>query len=265
MEPWVAQWDGPRPRVHPVRTPAGALVSCDAPADHPWHHGLWFTIKYLNGENFWEEYDAFGTLESVAVEPDGAGGWRATIDWVRPGGRGIAARDTRTITPRAIDDDSYALDWDVTVTPLTDTLFDRTPFTTWGGYGGLTLRGAPDWVDTELVLPDGMPRERTLGDRAPWCSLQGRATRADGKEGIAGVAIFDHPENIRHPSPWYGSTRADTYGEGWANFLNAAFLWDEPLACATGEPLRLRYRVLVHDGARTAHRLAAAYDAWIGE
>ena len=28
--------------------------------------------------------------------------------------------------------------------------------------------------------------------------------------------------------PWYGSTRADTYGDGWANFVNAAFLWDEP-------------------------------------
>ena len=55
--------------------------------------------------------------------------------------------------------------------------------------------------------------------------------------------------NRRHPVPFYGSTRAATYGEGWSNFLNAAFLLHEPLDVAAGEALRIRHRVVVHDGA----------------
>jgi hypothetical protein len=79
------------------------------------------------------------------------------------------------------------------------------------------------------------------------------------------VAILDHPGNPRHPVPWYGSTRAATYGdEGWSNFLNAAFLWDEPLRVGAGKPLRFAYRVLVHDGAWDADRIAAAYADWVG-
>jgi hypothetical protein len=263
MDLWHARWDPPHPHLDPVLTPAGARVTCDAPPDHPWHHALWFTIKFLNRENFWEEYDEFGVQRTVSVDPIAGDGVRAALEWVRPDGETVAAREVRTIVARAVDSDTYALDWDVQLTPTTDTTFDRTPFTTWGGYGGLTLRGAPDWVDTELLLPDGTPRERTLGERAEWCSLQGRARRADGTTGIAGVALLDHPANARHPSPWYGSTRAETYGEGWANFVNAAFLWDEPLRHAAAEVLHLRYRVLVHDGALTVSRLADAYDTWI--
>ena len=54
--------------------------------------------------------------------------------------------------------------------------------------------------------------------------------------------MFDHPSNPRYPTPWYGSTKADTYGEGWANFFNAAFLWDESMTVSAGDSLRLRYR-----------------------
>jgi len=264
MDRWEPSWEPPHPHVDPLRTPSGARLTCDAPADHPWHHGLWFTIKLVNGENFWEEYDEFGTQHARRVETVGDT-VTAQIDWVRPDGHTVAAREQRQIRERDLDADAYALDWQISVAPSVDTLFDRTPFTTWGGYGGLTLRGAPDWTDTELLLPDGGVRERTLGDRAEWCALQGRVVHPDGNAAIAGVAILGHPDNLRHPTPWYASTRADTYGEVWANFCNAAFLWDEPWQCPAGEELRLRYRVVVHDGPRSARWLADAYDTWIAE
>ncbi len=44
-----------RPHVHPLRTPSGFTLTRNAPEDHPWHHALWFTIKFVNEENFWEE------------------------------------------------------------------------------------------------------------------------------------------------------------------------------------------------------------------
>ncbi len=328
-------WDAPRPFVHPVTTPAGAVLSVEAPADHPWHHALWFTIKFVNEENFWEEYGDFGTLRTINVE-EAADVVTATLDWIAPDGESIRLRETRTIRTAPIDADAYLIDWSESLSVPVATTLDRTPFTTWGGYGGLTLRGAPTWTDTVLRLADGADRDRCLGDPSPWLSIEGtptewhreadphsnpsrseeraeasssgasRATnppshpnvRADmeavsntpsrseeraeasssgasratnppshpsgrAEEEPAGVVIFDHPGNVRAATPWYASTRADTYGEGWANFVNAAFLWHEPLTLAAEETLDLTYRVIVHDGHWESERIQAEYDRWI--
>ena len=102
--------------------------------------------------------------------------------------------------------------------------------------------------------------ERLLGVPSAWCDLSGQV---DGTE--AGVLVLDHPSNPRHPVPWYGSTRAATYGDdGWSNFLNAAFLWDAALAVAGGETLPFRYRVVVHEGIWTVDRCAEAWERWVG-
>ena len=77
------------------------------------------------------------------------------------------------------------------------------------------------------------------------------------------MAIFDHPRNVRHPTPWYASTRAGTYGEGWANFLNAAFLWNDALAWPAHTPLELLHRVLVHDGSWTTEHIDDAYHRFV--
>ena len=113
-------------------------------------------------------------------------------------------------------DDAYVIDFD-TALPRVDVVLDRTPFTTWGGYGGLTLRGAGTWSDTRLLLADGGSHQQVHG-------VPARVVRPVERGGRR--RLFDHPDNPRYPTPWYGSTRADTYGEGWANFVNAAFLWE---------------------------------------
>ena len=127
------------------------MLSVEAPADHPWHHALWFTIKFVNGENFWEEYGEFGTLRTTDVD-ESADGVTATLEWVAPDGESIRLRETRTIRTEPIDDDAYLIDWSESLTVPVATELDRTPFTTWGGYGGLTLRGAPTWTDTVIRL-----------------------------------------------------------------------------------------------------------------
>ncbi len=279
-------WDAPRPFVHPLTTPAGAVLSVEAPADHPWHHALWFTIKFVNGENFWEEYGEFGLLRTTAVREAGDI-IEADLEWIASDGESVRLRETRTITRVPIDADAYAIDWTERLSVDTDTVLDRTPFTTWGGYGGLTLRGAPDWTDTVIRLDDGVPRDRTLGEPSTWLAIDGRSpvssrsaaeasrhgasptqpppikSASGGPEREVGAVLMDHPDNSRSPSPWYASTRADTYGEGWANFVNAAFLWDEPLTLAAGDHLDLRYRVIVHDGEWSTDRIHTAYAEWV--
>ena len=236
-----------KPHVHPLRTPGGRCLTRVEPEDHPWHRGLWFTIKYVNGDNFWEEAPPYGVLRH---RDD------TTVDWIRPDKETVAIREQRRLTHVELGAGAYAIDLSFELEPQTDTVLDRTEFTTWGGYGGLSFRGAGDWADTRLLLADGSEHERVLGTPSRWCDLSSPA---------AGVAFLDAPINPSHPVPWYASTRAATYGdEGWSNFLNAAFLWEGPMDLAAGHVLRFDYRVVVHDGIWDAARVERSYREWTG-
>lgn len=235
----------PKPYVHPLVSPGGRTLSRVSPPDHLWHRALWFAIKFVDGDNFWEEDPPFGRQREVAP---------GRLEWVRPSGE-IALVEERDVAPVALGDDAFALDWTSAITAPSGALLDRTPYTTWGGYGGLTLRGADDWADTRLLLADGSEHTRPEGVPSPWCDLSGPD---------AGVTFLDHPDNPRHPVPWYGASRSWVYGEGWSNFVNAAFLFHEPLTLGAGDTLRFAYRVVVHDGAWDFDRAQRAWDDWAG-
>jgi hypothetical protein len=44
-----------KPFFHPVALPGGPVLTWDQPGDHPWHRALWFSWKFINGINYWEE------------------------------------------------------------------------------------------------------------------------------------------------------------------------------------------------------------------
>ena len=179
------------------------------------------------------------------------------LEWIRPDRETVALREHREISTAMLGDDAYALDWDVTLRAPHDVVLDRTPHDgTWGGYSGLALRGRADWTDTRLLLTDGEPKGRVAPQRSRWCDLSSAR---------AGVCILDHPENPGHPVDFYASCRAgDGYGDGWANTVYPAILWNGPRLLPAGESLRLRYRVVVHDGAWTAPAADAAWEAYAG-
>ena len=241
---WTFVYRGkPKPFFHPVTTPEGTGLTLSEPADHVWHRGHWFTIKYVNGENFWEETAPFGTqrvlgdptvteLDGDRVRSDLA------IEWIGPTSQEPVIRETRSIVSW-VDGDALVFDWVFSLVPSIDVVLDRTPFTTWGGYSGISFRGRPDWTISRALFPDGVEERVPPGKRAAWCDVSGTV----GDSGAStGVTMLDHPENPRHPTPWYGG------GSNSGNFLNAAFLFAEPVSLGQGEELRLRYRVLVHDG-----------------
>ena len=249
----------PKPFFHPLTTPAGFCLSLFEPHDHFWHRGLWFTIKFINGENFWEEFDKFGIQRgllppSINHTHDGAVIWTQDQLWECPNGAGSVFAETRKITYRPLDSLSYALDWDISLTAQANLILDRTPFTTWGGYSGLTMRGNRNWQQTQLRFPDGSTSDRPTGIPANWADLSGVFDGGDQKEG--GIALFDHPSNVRHPQPWYGAT-------GAGHYFNAAFLFHEPMNVVEGETLRLRYRALVHDQIWGVPKLQTAYETYM--
>jgi hypothetical protein len=261
---WTYHWAHRRkPHVHPLATPSGTVLTQVEPADHPWQRGVWFVVKYVDGDNFWEEYDPAGWGVQrhegrPAVEGDRAAPVvMGEVAWTRPDRTTVAVREHRTLTHVPLSADAYALDWDVVLRAESPdgALLDRTPFTgTWGGYSGLAFRGRSDWADTRLLLDDGRERDRVAPLRSRWCDL----ASAEG-----GLCLLDHPDNPSHPVPFYATCRAgDGYGEGWANTLYPAFLWDGPRRLEPDEPLRFRYRLVVHDGTWSPTDAEAAWTAF---
>ncbi len=43
----------PKPYIHPLLAPNGAVLSYDGPKDHPHHHGLMLAWSGVNGFDFW--------------------------------------------------------------------------------------------------------------------------------------------------------------------------------------------------------------------
>lgn len=250
-----------RPFFHPLATPAGHVLSLFEPHDHWWQRGLWFAIKFVNGENFWEEKDntVWGTQQTIGTptathHPDGSISVFSRINWIRPKNAATIINEQRKFDYRPLDKDSYALDFLFSLTPTDDVKLDRTVYTTWGGYGGLTFRGTRDWHEPRLLFSDGSTSPRPIGNPALWCDLSGPLD--GGIRPFGGIAMFDHPGNPRHPSPWYGNTNPSHY-------FNASFLFHEPMDLPGGEALNLRYRVVVHDHLWEEDRLQSAYDKYI--
>lgn len=238
----------PKPCVHPIATPAGHLLTGFQMSDHVWHRGLWFTIKFINGENFWEENPpAFGsqtsTIEPIASFPSpGVVRIQQQLDWTSAK-QGTVIRERRMLDFVERDGLSY-IDWTCALEAQADLLLDRTPYTTWGGYSGLTFRGSRGLHGASYIIPGGESVKQLIGDRHPWVFLN---AGVDGSPGArVSIGLIDHPSNPRAMTPWYGKS-SDDYC-----FINAAFLFHEPMRVENGQTLNFRYRICYRDGAWAA-------------
>jgi len=78
-----------------------------------------------------------------------------------------------------------------------------------------------------------------------------------------GVAIFDHPENPRHPTHWhardYGLVAADPFG------AQKAFDTEEketPFKLPKGQKAVFRFRVIIHPGDAETGKVADLYSQY---
>lgn len=251
---------------HPLALPGGKVLTQDAPADHLWHHGLWFSWKLIDGVNYWEP--------ATDGRPAGRTSWRVTELAPRDDGTARVElaleygprdvepvlRETRVIEVHApAADGTFAIDWDGSFEALRDCVLDRTPppgepkGQVNGGYAGLAVR---------LVNLAERDACSAVGPVAWNASDRGRAVASAFEYGGAldgqdcGVAVLDHPTNPRAPSSWY-AVRTSAM-----SFFNAALLVPGVLKLREGERFRLRYRVIVHPGRWDAARLRDAVAAY---
>lgn len=255
----------PKPYMHPLRTPGGTILTSFQPSDHVWHRGLWFAWKYIDGINYWEEeMGSEGALvskgrtlpngaERVTFAEDGSATLRHPLAYVGPDGRKVLQED-RTIVihpPEGRDMIiDFVHDFRVGDAPATLSATPDTAETPWGGYSGLGLRAARSLTDCRVVNNSGQTGGATNGAQALWVDLSGTADGGPLADRTAGLALIDHPDNPRYPSPSYVYYDSQAFG-----YISPSLLRHEPMTLDAGRALRLAYRAVAHDGAPDASRL----------
>jgi Methane oxygenase PmoA len=246
----------PKPCFYPLHTASGRQIAGFQMSDHAWHRGLWFTIKFINKSNFWEESPPFG-IQRTQTQPNcefispQAVSISHKLRWISQATDAVIDED-RTINFAVHADGTRDIDWRTSLLPLQDLLLDRTPFTAWGGYGGLAFRAGREVHNTSYLLPDGQTTDAIIGQPHPWALLRGSVDGdADAK---ISLGIINHPGNLRSPQPWYAKS-----GQSY-DFMNAAFLFHEPLSVSRGQRLDFHYRILYRDGWWEAPEFAKLAD-----
>ncbi len=247
-----------KPYVQQFLSPKGVGILRDAPHDHLHHHALMFAVA-VDGVDFWSENKTNGRQvhKSFADAPaDRSGGKLQTgftelLDWVGPQDRGVLLKERRTIEARGGADASL-LTWQ---SRLELPPGKKTAKLTGSHYFGLGMR-FPKSMDTggrfeNAAGKDGkVVRGTEKLARATWCAY---FAKADGKP--VTVAMFDHPDNPRHPATWFTMTKPFAY-------LSATMALKKPLTLESPKPLVLRYAVAVWDGHVQRDRIEKAYKQW---
>jgi len=221
-------------------------------SDHVWHRALWWSWKAIDGVNYWEKNQKGTDPVKVKVTTGENGSARIlmTIDYHLPD-KAPVAREERLIEVGPPDSSgSYLIKWQATFTPAgkKNVVFNR------NSYGGFAIRMAAEFCgDPKAGKPPWTfirsKERKTSKGRARWMAYCGVAQ--NGKP--AAIAIFDHPDNPRHPALW--QTRSHY------PYLNPSFTCKEDYTLSPGKSLRLKYGVLVHDGKATPETLE---EAWKG-
>ena len=269
---------------YPLLGPGGVNMSRSWPMkndvegedkDHPHHRSLWFAHGAVNGIDFWAETPKAGKIQhdqflEVKSGPD-QGVIRSTCKWVAPDGK-IICTDERTFRVFNRPGNERLCDFEITIKAPADrdVLFGDTKEGTMAVRVNEQLRvshgkgkpGTGHIVLSTGLRDDEMPAKgdtKTWGKRAAWCDYWGQI---DGK--TLGIAIFDHPSNPVHPTPWhvrdYGLFAANPFGihdfekkEPGAGNLNIP----------AGKTATFKYRLYIHEGDEKKAKVAERYQEYI--
>ncbi len=275
-KPFTEFFVGPevkKPYLSPLRTASGVIVTrgypmvTDVPGephDHPHHRGLWFTHGDVNGYDFWGNEDSqkgagkgkgFVVLKKIDKITSGKskGTIDATFEWIAD--RKLLLTERRSMTFYS-DPQLRILDFDATLSPEEEVKFGDTK------EGMFAIRLAAPLEEEHggkmLNAQNKSGEKNVWGKRSEWVDYCGQI---DGQP--IGVAIFDHPSNPRYPTYWH----ARAYGLFATNILGVHDFEndkgrDGSLTIRPGQPLRFRYRVIIHPGDTTAANIRQQYSTY---
>jgi hypothetical protein len=266
------------PYLYPVLAADGTPLTRDFPIgntpgedhDHPHQISLWFAHGLMNGIDFWNQGTAGGPAPKGTVVHDAllettsgaVGVIRATSRWLAPDGRLICTDETTLRIQGAPA--ARILDYEITLHALPDTplVFGDSKEGTLGirlaqwmtlphKYGKADLPGVG-----HILTSAGDRDGAAWGKRGDWCDYY---APHGGK--TYGVAIFDDPRNLRHPTWWmardYGLFGANPFGQHSYENTPDAHAGDHTVPA--GGSITLRYRFYFHEGDPATAAIAQHY------
>jgi hypothetical protein len=261
----------PRPHVVEVLSVAGQrLTRSTTPGghpegsdDHPHHKGVWWGHRSVNGADVWTEFPGHGRIvrrgEVRQHVSDTVHEIAHDADWLDADGA-VLLGESRILRAHApLDDGSQALDLDATLTATAGTV--KLADTKEAGLVAVRVNPAmEERRGGRIETSTGAVGEAAAwGTQGTWCDYSGVV---DGD--AAGIAVFDHPENPRHPTFWhvrdYGLLAANPFG--WSDFL-PDLETDGAMILDAGESVRFRYRLLTHRGDAAEGRVAEHYTRYV--
>ena len=261
-----------RPHFYPLLGPGGAAMTRHYPMrddvpgephDHPHHRSLWVAFGDINGQDNWSEQDghawqAHQAMHEVVSGPV-FGQFTQTLRWLDGDRRGAHLHERRTVRVWKTPDGARLMDLTVALTAeARDAVFGDTKE---GGICSVRVATTMDGSKGGRIENSfgGIGEAETWGKPAHWCDYSGPVA---GK--VVGIAVMDHPMNLRHPTPWH----VRDYGLMGANPCRHAPYQSAPLrdgSCAlpAGETLTFRYRVYLHSGDAKKGGVAARYADYV--
>ncbi|MDR3635073.1 MAG: PmoA family protein [Isosphaeraceae bacterium] len=264
--------DGPKPYYFPVHGPTGAMFTRAFPMqtvagedkDHFHQRSMWFTHGNVNGFDFWasdplnKPSPKYGTIKETArtnaLAGAAAGVLRTTDDWLDPDGKKVC-QDERVLTVYNTGA-TRVLDFDIT---LKATAGPVTFGDTKEGMFGLRVASSMDVKNKnggKITNAEGVTDDAAWGKASPWVDYTGPV---EGE--TVGVAILNHPDSFRYPTTWhvrtYGLFAANPFG--WHDFgMKKSGEYTLP----AGEPIRFRYRVVLHRGDTASAHIPQAFEGY---
>ena len=262
---------------NPVSVVGGPTMINFKPADHPWHYGMWFSWKYINHVNYWEESRVNGQAAGktswdppvIDTKPDGGANVRLHVTYTNPGtGVTDLTEDRELIISAPGADGGYTIDWLAHFfVGKTEIILDRTAMpgepggAVNGGYAGLSIRMASEplglsYLSTSEVITN------FVGSRSrPSVPATGFNFTEDSKP-AGSLALLSAPANAGERAAWYLINQAQG-NQGTFRFACAAILAPQPRTMAANSEFDLTYRIVVSKAPWTPASLAATQAAWV--
>ena len=236
--------------VHPLYDLDGNVLTEDFPADHLHHRGIfWAWHQLWVGDRKigdpWIASDSIWDVENAEVVdgPSGAKALRVRVLWKSPqwlGDDGMPApivEESTVIRVHPANEDARAIDFEVELRAVAaDVRLGGSEDVK--GYGGFSTRiRLPE--DTVFTARDGaVTPERTAIEAGPWMDLSARFGESDA---VGGMTILVHPTSAGFPQPWILRQSRSMQNPAWPG--------REPVSLSPDDPLVLRYRLMLHQGA----------------
>ncbi len=251
-----------KPYFHPLASTSGHVFSDLRPDDHPWHRGLWFSWKYIDGVNYWEENrdtgQSDGKTRITKVEKreldDSSIQVKLKLSYTPGDSQETILNESRTVTiHRPSEDGIYPIIWESTFYAVKDSvLLDRTPLLgeqngkRWGGYAGWSLRMNKASLDGVFTNSQGQMGLDAKSKSASWISYD--TTHGDA------VLFMDHPTNLNYPNTWYISAEMP--------YFSPAVLFNKRYILRKEAPLHLRYQIFISPRKFDSSRIEKTWRNW---